>query len=378
MRRLFFLLAFLSSPSWAAFGYFKSATLSEAQSGSADSTDWPLTIGLDGNIQAADADLKTVGNGGYVQNSSGYDIRPYSDNACTSALTYELVFYEATTGKLEMHVKIPTLSSSVDTVIYLCFGDSGISTDGSSNATWNSSFVGVWHFPNGSSLSANDSTSNAYNGTISAATAIAGEIDGASGFVSGNSAKITLGGPFAIPTTGELSMWWRVDSNPSNTSTPLFVIQNVAVGLRLFQIFPYLDGNFYAGWYLAGNDDRVAWAISGVSQTNWYYVILTWTNGGTTELSINGVSKATTSSLDATWDTSGTASVLGNDYGIGYATAGEDELRIANVAHNSSWHTATYNSQIASSNFITWGARSVVGGGPTTPVCPPPFCGILQ
>src|SRR3989344_6655431 len=129
----------------AAFGYYKSVTLAEAQSGTADSTDWPLTIALGYGPQAADADLKTVANGGYVQNSSGYDIRPYSDSALTTALTFELVNYDGVNGKLEMYVKIPTLSASTDTVIYLAFGDSGISTDGSSTATWDSNFKGVWH-----------------------------------------------------------------------------------------------------------------------------------------------------------------------------------------------------------------------------------------
>ena len=37
---------------------------------------------------------------------------------------------------------------------------------------------GVWHLPNGTSLSASDSTSHQANGTISRGTAVAGEIDG--------------------------------------------------------------------------------------------------------------------------------------------------------------------------------------------------------
>ena len=52
-----------------AFAYYKSLTLASAQAGGSDSTDWPLTIALDGNVQAADADLKTVANGGFVPNT---------------------------------------------------------------------------------------------------------------------------------------------------------------------------------------------------------------------------------------------------------------------------------------------------------------------
>src|SRR6185436_5508529 len=133
-----------------SFAYYKTATLDHTQAGVGNSTNWPLTINV------TDADFKTVGNGGFVQNANGYDIRPYSDSALTTPLTFELVNFNAATGALEMHVKIPTLSVSVDTVIYIAFGDSGISTDGSSSSTWDSNFKMIQHLPNGSSLSAND------------------------------------------------------------------------------------------------------------------------------------------------------------------------------------------------------------------------------
>src|ERR1035437_6125962 len=104
-----------------AFSWLKSLTLDHTQAGTADSTDWPLTIWV------TDADLKTVGNSGYVQNANGYDIRPYSGSGLSSALTFELVSYNASTGAVEMHVKVPTLSHTADTVIYLGFGDATIS-----------------------------------------------------------------------------------------------------------------------------------------------------------------------------------------------------------------------------------------------------------
>jgi hypothetical protein len=76
---------------------------------------------------------------------------------------------------------------------------------------WDSNFKGVWHLPNGMTLTANDSTSNGNNGTISGATATTGEIGGGASF-SGGSNKIT------ISTTGSLSAPFTIEEwvKPAN------------------------------------------------------------------------------------------------------------------------------------------------------------------
>ena len=67
-------------------------------------------------------------------------------------------------------VNVATLSHTTDTVIYLFYGNSSVTTDQSNaGGTWNSNFMGVWHFPNGTTLSANDSPANGNNGTIGGA-----------------------------------------------------------------------------------------------------------------------------------------------------------------------------------------------------------------
>jgi hypothetical protein len=67
------------------------------------------------------------------------------------------------------------------------YGNSSITTDQSNpTAVWDVNFKGVWHLPNGTILSANDSTSNGNNGTINGATATTGEIAGGASFNGSN------------------------------------------------------------------------------------------------------------------------------------------------------------------------------------------------
>ena len=97
-------------------------------------------------VSVTDPALKTVANGGHVANANGYDIGFYADSGGTTKLKWEVEKYDGTTGNLIAWVKIPSVSSSTDTVFYLMYGNSAINTDQSDPPnTWDSNFKGVWH-----------------------------------------------------------------------------------------------------------------------------------------------------------------------------------------------------------------------------------------
>src|SRR5207302_9277285 len=90
-------------------------------------------------VSVTDATLKTVANGGHVANANGYDIGFYTDSGGSTKLKWEVERYDGTTGNLIAWVKIPSVSSSSDTVFYLMYGDSSINTDQSDPLnTWES------------------------------------------------------------------------------------------------------------------------------------------------------------------------------------------------------------------------------------------------
>lgn len=355
-----------------SFQYYKSATLAESQSGTADSTDWVLTIGVGTGPQAADADLKTTGNGGFVENSNGYDIRPY-DGIGGSALTYELVYYDGTTGSLEMHVKIPTLSASTDTVIYLYFGDSGISTDGSSTNTWSANYEGVWHFPDGSSLSGLDSTAN--NNDATGGNAVAGEIDGGVETTSSGRNIVSVGtGTNLDPGAGDFTiggwvykyeasvsfqdLWflakWNTGASPGTNEYVLNVSDTGDDDNPIF--FVEVSNTSYGVVYGTPLSEDTWYHLVGVRQGRGLYLYL---NGSLV------ASNATVLPDSSTINTPGRNLKFGDsDITPNLALDGKmDEIFYNSSALSASWIIADYNSQKASSTFITWGTKVAVGGG---------------
>src|SRR5207244_10438530 len=120
-------------------------------------------------VNVTDPALKTVANGGHVANTNGYDIGFYADSGGTTKLKWEVEKYDGTTGNLIAWVKIPSVSSSTDTVFYLMYGDSSINTNQSDPPnTWDLNFKGVWHVDEPTGSASKDSTSNGYNGTPTA------------------------------------------------------------------------------------------------------------------------------------------------------------------------------------------------------------------
>ncbi len=75
-------------------------------------------------------------------------------------LSYERESFSEKDGRLIAWVRIPALSRSADTTIYLYYGDAGASDQQNATATWDAHYAIVAHFDNKPLLNAYDSTSN--------------------------------------------------------------------------------------------------------------------------------------------------------------------------------------------------------------------------
>lgn len=368
-----------------AFSYYKSATLSEAQSGTANSTDWPCAICLDGHVQAIDVDFKSTGNGGYVQSTSGYDIRPY-DGIGGSPLTFQLVNYDAASGAFQMYVKIPTLSSTVDTVIYLYFGDASISTDGSSTTTWPSAFKAVYHFEENAG---NTTVTDATGGTAAASVQNTSVIHTTSGELSsgftfnGASDKVTAPAISAIVnvTNVSFSLWVKLTSSVDFMGV---MVKSISTALERFGIIMGGTGfgnNLGLGMVYGGGASSFFAYTAGslVSTGTWFHVAATWDGSQATNVTrailyLNGTNTALTYFTGTTPSgaiaNSTDQAQVGADRATTFTPGTLDEARIYAATYTPSWVAADYNSQKPSSTFITWGARTPTtsAGGHRLPV----------
>jgi len=119
--------------------------------------------------------------------SDGFDIL-FTASDGTTKLDYERESFDNTTGDLVAWIETD-VSSSVDTEIYIYYGNASASTDNSSStAVWDSGYIGVWHLGEDPSVAVNDSSINANHMTADASMDSGNLIDGS---IDANPANIT-------------------------------------------------------------------------------------------------------------------------------------------------------------------------------------------
>ncbi len=340
----------VASQAWAAFGYYSPISINSAQVPSTQ-TDFPVLVSV------TDARFKTVGNSGHVQNSSGFDIRPYTDSTLTTAITgYELERYNASTGEVVMWVKVSSLSSST-TPIYLAYGDSGISTDGSSTTTWSNNYLGVYHLADGTTLNVNSATGS-NNGTNHGATATTGQVDGAGNFVSASTQYIDAGnGMNPLATT--LSAWVNAPSLANSYNT--VICRNVSGGNAFFRVKS--NGKIQCGCIVGGGTQLIydGTGTHTLSTSTWYYLTFLYDNTQHMLMYVNAAVDNTaqgTGSVDLTTN-AGSTYIAHDPLNAGVLWNGKfDQVTVSSVGRSPDWITTEYNNQSAPGTFETLGSEA--------------------
>ncbi len=332
----------------------------------ADETDFPVLI------SGAYSYLATTSNGGQVTSANGFDIIFTSDSAGTNPLPYERESYNSATGAVSFWVQVPTLSHTADTVIYLFYGKSSVTTDQSNpTAVWDSNFKGVWHMSQGTALSANDSTSNGNNGSlINSPAAVVGQIDGAVG-LNGSTQYLRVPSSSSFkPTSGITLSGWVYLTGTSNWS-PVYSLDYRADGTWTN---PYQS--YSLEFYSNTNEPYVNMAINGSFQSvgpgsalalnTWHYLATTY-DGTTMRLFVDGSDIAnTTSSGSISYSTSQDLAVgQGSPYSPGYYLPGNlDELRISSTPRSANWIATEFNNQSSPWTFYDEGSPAITGLSP--------------
>ncbi len=352
-------------PSFAAFTHYTTCTVQTGQVPSTQTNFPTLIVGTGCGTGATQ--FKSTGNGGNVQSTSGFDIRPYSGSCSGSALTYQLVTYSATAGTFEMYVLIASLADGG--VVYLCYGDTTLTTDGSSTSTWPTTYkISAPLADAGPSTTIADFSQTGRNGTSSASTAAttSGQVDGAAQAAAVSSTAITFG-TTAVPTTGSASWWFY--PTWAKTDGVGHDLGFDAETSNLFETIHYTDNTIYAGWYNAGSsmDGRVSVASASytLTQNAWNHFVLTWDSAApATKLYLNGSQVGSTNTVNGTWSTSGaTLSVMPTTAFAPVTGDRIDELELLDTVLAANTVTTIYNNQHSQTSFWTEGSDTSVGGG---------------
>ena len=278
----------------------------------------------------------------------------------------EIERWDATNREAWLWTKVPIISSSQDTLLYLYYDKNQADNtahvgDAASTAAmnvWDSNFRLVLHLPESSGVH-QDSTSNSNVGVPQGAVTqgVSGEIDGADAFDGTNGRVQIQDSPTLDFTNSQLTIeaWVKLSSLPTTEAVIARKDNQWQIGfINSHTIRNLVKTDGTDGWTVA-NDESYPF------QTNtWYHLTFTYDGSKITNI-IDAQQVGSTHTV--------TGNIVYNSaplylaycvYSGGYLNGVIDEVRISNVARSDAWIKASYESN--RDNLVAYGAQEVQGG----------------
>ena len=268
----------------------------------------------------------------------------------TTKLSHEIEFYDPGAGLLYAWVRVPLLSSSADTTLYMYYGNAAAPDQQDVGGTWDSDFVTVQHLQETTGTHFDSTTYNndgtPQNGVTQNAT---GQVDGADQFDGSNDLVLVVDDPNLQVVEMTVEAW-------------VYVPGSIPGGFHGITVHAPSSSNWY-GLYNNGNRFHYRWSTGAVRRTDfsatfaanqWYYVagvldvpndrVLTYQNE-TTDTTISGPSLPTPTSGSTRIGTAFASSELFQGF--------IDEVRISRIARSPAWIRASYRVQNAPEAYMT-------------------------
>ncbi|MGE5182908.1 MAG: DUF2341 domain-containing protein [Acidobacteriota bacterium] len=301
-------------------------------------------------VELHDADLSAHAR------ADGFDLT-FRD-ASGQVLAYERENYTASPPALVAWVKVPQVSAAADTRRELDYGDPAATDQAQPAAVWSNAFVGVYHFGDGTNLSAHDSTGvndGTDNGGIASADAV-------------------IGGALRLDNTGNTT---------HNVTSPLAGADATAGALTTVTFWLEFPGPFDKGpfAFTSGSNAYDVWfqrngcegfntqqgELLGMTATvdpSWHHVAVVFYNGvpdaSHNRIYLDGVSQVLSPCVAGTPSTrvvQGLANWGGNSSGgVNYQITGAiDEGHIARGERPPEWILTEIANQRSPETFVTAG-----------------------
>jgi RHS repeat-associated protein len=380
----------------SGYSYQRTIVIDHTKVPNTDQTDFPFLF--NSTDQAAFA---TIANGGQVTSPYGYDIIFSLDPNGASKLDYELEEYDPVHGQVIAWVRIPTLSHTTDTVIYVFYGNPNIvSSQQNPAGVWNSNYLGVYHLANTLTGTASDSTVWGNNGTLSSITAATGQVDGAAG-LNGTSSFVQI--PEAdfpnfpnglyddegindfnqtTPFSASFGVWFKTASAGGILGQQPDPDCSALVGCALLNYNPQpSDGNDQPGFNaMLYVDDNGFLRGGGVVSTNtyndnkWHFAVVNYATDGTDTLFVDGQSAGSAQQQIPTGYAPNYKYYVGTAYTFIspegnwtwlYFNGSIDEVNVSDIPRSGDWIQTEYNNQSSPSTFYTFNPASTAQVAPS-------------
>jgi len=302
-----------------------------------DLTDFPVLV------STVDSDLKVKAQ------ADGDDIIFMDNTGYATLLNYEIEKYDGSSGTLIAWVNITQISSVDDTIFYMYYGNPTTFSLQNPGKTWDSNYVGVWHFGEQAGQTVADSTTNTITGTASGGAVITTGVIGNARNFDGSSGSVNLG---SSPLLGGMSAY-TIEAwvNPSSISGETRIYDRGQSGNPNRVLFFQDTGKLR---FQTNNNDNVEKA-GVLSVGTWYDVVGTFIgSGGEIALYANGVKVASTTSTQA----GPTGGNIQTYIGATALSSGRkwhgtiDEVRFSKIARSAGWISTEYQNQNDPADFL--------------------------
>lgn len=345
---------------WYDTGYLyrKTITIDHTKvSGSTNLTDFPVLISL------IDARLKDKNHSGYVQDTNGYDII-FTDGTSTVKLDHEIDQYDGTSGTILMWVRVPTLSYSVDTVMYMYFDNSSISTSQENVAgVWDSNYLGIWHMDDNAAnttvAGSSDVTNNGTNLANTSTKTTNGQIG--RGLTYNGSSDYTdtaAAGTIKAQAQVTISAWVRSAVLDSAKHLIYYECINSADGYTRIGLAIDASNKFTLIGRTADGDSLTVFIQNSTSLSinTWYYVVGVYdSTNSVNRLMINGTDQTSSRTQAAFPNTTPNhvPSIAKESDGLYFWNGILDEVRVSKITRTADWSKTEYNNQNSPSTFYS-------------------------
>ncbi|MFC2122453.1 DUF2341 domain-containing protein [Bacteroidota bacterium] len=347
--------SFTTSPlSWydSSWLYRKQITIDSTKV-AGNLSDFPVLINL-----PSDADLANDAQ------DDGNDILFTAADSVTK-LSHEVESFNGGSGQLIAWVKVPNLSSTTDTDIYLYYGNSGTGSQEDTYNVWDSDYKVVQHLQEIAKTGGGyndhlDSTSNSNHGEAENGVIMdsIGAINGANDF-DGTDDVITIPNDATLDITSAITLQACIRADSVDTSSDGFLFRRNVYGLDV--------ADTGSGAYIKMVIDVGGGLISFQSDPgtiavgSWYHIVATY-DGTNWIIYRNGV-QIEDGFLAGNIQTSTNDLVIGEEYNSSFNFNGIiDEVRISSTARSAEWILTEYYNQGSPATFYTVGSEQTQTG----------------
>jgi hypothetical protein len=357
-----------------------------------DQNDFPFLF------NTSDPGLATVANGGQVTSSSGYDIIFSTDPNGLTKLDHELEGYNPLTGQVTAWVRIPTLSHTTDTVLYVFYGNPNITTSQQNPAgVWGANYQAVYHLSNVGTGVAADSSVHGNTATLTSVLPAPKGIDGTASFNGTSSyiqAPTTVFPSMPTGAYDDIGIYSPTSAKTTPFAATFGVWFNTASAGAILGQAGQACADFLMGACIIyqptepGDYDPYSWASMLYIDTNgslnngggivtstayndskWHFAVMTFAHDGTNNLYVDG--RAAGSQQQVFWG--GWSSYYEYYIGTGYTlltptgnwnwlyfNGDIDEVSITNNVQTADWIATEYNDQSSPSTFYKFSPQGAV------------------